>query len=106
MGIRFRKSKNFGPFRVNISKSGVSYSVGTKGTRITKRADGKIQTTTSIPGTGVSNITVYDNTAPTRSAAQAPKKKEFLDTWYGKLITLAAIIGVVILLFVILDCTA
>lgn len=105
MGIRFRKSKNFGPFRVNVSKSGVSYSVGTKGTRITKRADGKIQTTTSIPGTGVSNVTVYDNTTPTRSAAQAPQKKELLDTWYGKAITLATIIGVVILLFVILDCT-
>ena len=105
MGIRFRKSKNFGPFRVNVSKSGVSYSVGTKGARITKRVDGKIQTTTSIPGTGISNTTVHDNTVPTGTAAQKHQKKEFLDTGYGKAITLAAIIGVVILLFVILDCT-
>lgn len=37
MGLRFRKSVNFGPFRVNLSKSGIGYSVGGKGARITKR---------------------------------------------------------------------
>lgn len=96
MGVRFRKSKKIGPLRINISKSGVSYSVGVKGARITKRADGKIQTTTSIPGTGISNVTVYNNTTQARSTPQEPKKKEFLDTWYGKLITLGIIIGATI----------
>jgi Protein of unknown function (DUF4236) len=28
MGFFYRKSVNFGPFRVNLSKSGVGYSVG------------------------------------------------------------------------------
>ncbi len=28
MGLFYRKSVNFGPFRVNLSKSGVGYSVG------------------------------------------------------------------------------
>ena len=31
MGFFYRKSVNFGPFRVNLSKSGVGYSVGGKG---------------------------------------------------------------------------
>lgn len=105
MGIRFRKSKNFGPFRVNVSKSGVSYSVGTKGARITKRADGKVQTTTSIPGTGISHTTIRASGKP-KGQTQQPQKQSFLDTWYGKLITLGIIIGVMILLFVILDMTS
>ncbi len=58
MGFRFRKSKNFGPFRVNVSKSGIGWSLGGKGFRYTKRADGKTQTTTSIPGTGLSYVNV------------------------------------------------
>lgn len=34
MGWSFRKSKSFGPFRVNLSKSGVGFSFGVKGARI------------------------------------------------------------------------
>ena len=58
MGFRFRKSKKIGPFRVNVSKSGIGWSVGTKGFRYTKRADGKTQKTYSIPGTGISYVDV------------------------------------------------
>ena len=54
MGLRFRKSSNFGPFRVNFSKSGVGYSVGGKGFRFTKKANGGYRTTASVPGTGLS----------------------------------------------------
>ena len=37
MGFRYRKSINLGGgFRINLSKSGVGYSWGTKGYRITK----------------------------------------------------------------------
>ena len=54
MGLRFRKSSNAGPFRVNFSKSGVGYSVGGKGFRFTKKANGGYRTTASIPGTGLS----------------------------------------------------
>lgn len=57
MGFRFRKSVKAGPVRFNFSKSGVGYSVGGKGFRVTKRADGRTQTTTSIPGTGISYTT-------------------------------------------------
>lgn len=55
MGFRFRKSVNLGGgFRVNISNSGVGYSWGTKGFRLTKTAKGNTRVTSSIPGTGIS----------------------------------------------------
>lgn len=55
MGFRYRKSINLGGgFKINLSKSGIGYSWGTKGYRITKTAKGTTRRTTSIPGTGVS----------------------------------------------------
>ena len=44
-------------FKVNLSKSGVGYSWGTKGVRYTKTASGKKRTTLSMPGTGISYVT-------------------------------------------------
>ena len=67
MGLRFRKTIKAGPFRATISKSGVSTSVGVKGARVTKRADGKTQMTASVPGTGVSYTkTVGSSKKPAR----------------------------------------
>ena len=57
MGYRFRKSFKAGPFRTTISKSGISTSVGIKGARITKKANGKTITTLSVPKTGLSYTT-------------------------------------------------
>lgn len=55
MGLRYRKSINLGGgFRVNFSKSGVGYSWGGKGYRVTKKAGGGVRKTYSIPGTGLS----------------------------------------------------
>ena len=51
MGFRYRKSFKAGPFRATVSKSDISYSAGVKGARVTKRADGRVQTTLSAPGT-------------------------------------------------------
>lgn len=57
MGLRYRKSINLGGgFRVNVSKSGVGYSWGVKGARITKTARGTTRSTLSIPGTGISYV--------------------------------------------------
>ncbi|MGW7530372.1 DUF4236 domain-containing protein [Streptomyces sp. NPDC054783] len=53
MGFSYRKSLKAGPIRVTASKSGISYSAGVKGARVTKRADGRVQTTLSAPGTGM-----------------------------------------------------
>ena len=55
MGLRFRKSINIGKFfRINFSKSGIGYSFGIPGARISRSAKGDTKTTYSIPGTGIS----------------------------------------------------
>lgn len=59
MGFRFRKSKKVGPFRINLSKKGVGWSVGNKWFRYTKKAGGGTRTTTSLPGTGLSFVKDY-----------------------------------------------
>ena len=40
MGWSFRKSKSFGPFRINFSKSGIGLSAGIKGARISTNSRG------------------------------------------------------------------
>ena len=61
MGLRFRKSIGLGHgFRINISKSGVGYSWGTRGFRITKTSTGRIRKTYSLYGTGISYVEEYD----------------------------------------------
>jgi len=68
MGFYVRKSINFGPLRVNLSKSGVGYSVGGRGFRTGVRADGRRYTRVSVPGTGVGYHTTHGRAAP-RGAA-------------------------------------
>lgn len=59
MGTRFRKSKSFGGVRVTASKSGIGFSTGVKGFRVTKKAGGGYRTTASIPGAGISYVKDY-----------------------------------------------
>ena len=55
MGLRLRKSIGLGGgLKINLSKSGIGYSWGGKGFRVTKKAKGGFRNTTSIPGTGIS----------------------------------------------------
>lgn len=93
MGFRFRKSLKLGPFRATLSKSGVSTSVGVKGYRVTKLANGKTMKTASIPGTGVSHVTVESHKAPV-------KKKR------GKGPLIAILAAVVLLLGLIGGCSS
>ena len=67
MGLRLRKSFGSKNFRVTISKSGVSYSAGCKGFRVTQKANGGTRTTVSIPNTGVSYV---EETNPTSKTAK------------------------------------
>lgn len=58
MGFRFRRTIGFGPFlRFNLSKSGVSTSIGVPGARRTFSRDG-VRDTVGLPGTGLSYTTV------------------------------------------------
>jgi len=43
MGLSFRKSKSFGPFRINFSKSGIGLSAGPKGLRVATKPGSKGQ---------------------------------------------------------------
>jgi Protein of unknown function (DUF4236) len=74
MGFNYHKSVKMGPFRVTASKSGISYSAGVKGVRVTKRANGKVQTTLSAPGTGLRYTTTSGTKArqAKRPAASPP----------------------------------
>lgn len=53
MGFYYRKSIGLGPFRVNLSKSGVGLSLGGRGFRTGVSGTGRRYSTFSIPGTGV-----------------------------------------------------
>jgi hypothetical protein len=53
VGWSYRKSVNLGPFRVNISKSGVGYSLGGAGFRTGVTSRGRSYRSMSIPGTGL-----------------------------------------------------
>jgi hypothetical protein len=53
MGFNYRKSVNLWPFRVNLSKSGLGYSVGGRGFRVGTMARARKYKSFSIPGTGV-----------------------------------------------------
>lgn len=58
MGFRFRKSFNLEKgLKINLSKHGIGYSVGTKGVRVTKTAKGTTRKTLTLPGTGLSYVT-------------------------------------------------
>ena len=60
MGIRFRKSFSIGPLRINLSKSGIGFSLGVKGFRVSRSAKGKNTATVSLPGTGISYVQNLD----------------------------------------------
>ncbi len=53
MGWSYRKSVNVGPFRINVSKSGIGYSVGGRGFRCGVSSRGRRYTSVGIPGTGL-----------------------------------------------------
>ncbi len=61
MGIMFRNSKNFGPFRVNTSSGGVGGSTRIGPMRITQRADGRQSVTIHTPIRGLNFTKTFGN---------------------------------------------
>lgn len=75
MGLRFNKSIRIGKnFRINLSKSGVGYSYGVKGYRITKTAKGNIRHTANIPNTGISYVKEHNPNKNNSSNEKPPNK--------------------------------
>jgi hypothetical protein len=64
MGWSLRRSVRFGPLRVNFSKSGIGYSLGVRGARIGKDAQGRVYSQVSIPHTGIYNRQYYKPSPP------------------------------------------
>ena len=74
MGFRFRKSVRIFPgVRINLSKTGIGASAGFKGFRFTKRADGKVQKTFTVPGTGISYVDIDSPDQESRESNPGPK---------------------------------
>lgn len=68
MGWRYRKSLNLGKhFRINFSKSGIGYSYGVKGYRVSKTAKGTTRRTFTLPF-GMSHVTETKAGKPQRRA--------------------------------------
>lgn len=96
MGIRYRKSFKLGPLRINLSKSGVGYSVGNKFYRVTKKANGGMRTTATLPGTGISDVKDYSKDQVEEAAQMArTKKKKKVPAIVSGAAALLVLIGVV-----------
>lgn len=107
MSFRFRKSIVKGPFRINLSKSGIGYSVGNKFFRLTKKASGGTRTTASIPGIGISYVkdSKRENNNKKRQrgktkevtkeveASKTKQKKPFYKKWWFWLIVVCVVIS-------------
>jgi len=75
MGWSYRKSVELGPFRVNLSKSGIGYSVGAKDFRMGVNAKGRRYESVTIPGAG---LTYRSSKGKSRSEASGCAPAVFL----------------------------
>ena len=72
MGFRFRRSIKILPgIRINLSRSGVSASVGVRGANVTI-GHGHVRETVGLPGSGLS-YTHVDHLGRQQSATAAPQ---------------------------------
>lgn len=103
MGFRFKRRFKLLPgVHINLSKSGISTSVGVKGAQIT-HGHGKTRTTFGLPGSGISHSSVTSDQA-TPTGQQLPRTGTGGEFWRGLFDGLGAvgIIAIAIVLFVIL----
>ena len=72
MGFRFRRTIRVIPgIRLNLSRSGVSTSVGIRGAHVTV-GHGKVRETVGAPGTGIYYTTTQQTHGDRAGEAQAP----------------------------------
>jgi hypothetical protein len=88
MGFRFHRTVRLFPgFRLNLSKSGVSASVGTRGAWLTFGRNGT-RTTVGLPGTGIS-YTTTSLASETQNAVAPPARTP--GRWLVVLVILLAV---------------
>lgn len=74
MTFRFRRSIKVAPgIRLNLSKSGVSATVGPRGAKVTLNHKGERRSTVGIPGSGLSFTST--SRASTQTPPSPPSKK-------------------------------
>lgn len=114
MGMRFRKSIKVAPgVKVNLNKSSVSVTTGTKGLHHTVSSNGSRTTSAGIPGTGASYVkttrssgnnskksTMYDSAVagsdtPAEPNREKPKKKRGCCIYPFAIIFILGIIGMI-----------
>ena len=95
MGIRFKKSFNFGGARVNFSKSGIGASIGGKGFRATAKAGGGTRTTANIPGTSLSYVS--DSKKASKKDFSAVPADEVAVNRVGSIVLLVCAIPLIVL---------
>lgn len=83
MGFFYRKSLRLGPFRVNLSGSGIGYSVGGGGFRVGTSARGRRYTTFSVPGTGIG----YRKSGCLALCLALPASLAFSLWWFNSLVS-------------------
>lgn len=88
MGWRYRKSVKAGPFRLNFSKSGIGYSVGSKHYRVTKTAKGTVRETVTLPG-GLSHVTEHKIGSSTKNSAPQRRPRFWAKIIWGVLFLLS-----------------
>lgn len=73
MGFRVRKSITIVPgVRMNLSRSGIGYSAGVRGARISRSPGGRITRTLSLPGTGLSHSQTLRSGTSSRARSATP----------------------------------
>lgn len=78
MGFRFRKKIRIAPgLSINISKSGVSTSIGGKGSTINVGKKG-VKLTNSLPGTGLSHSTNLYSPGRSKTKKQLTTSQKFI----------------------------
>ncbi len=88
MGFRFRRSVRLLPgLRLNLSRSGVSASVGTRGAWLTFGRNGT-RTTVGLPGTGIS-YTTTSSSSEHQNAVAPPARAQ--GRWLVVLVIMLAI---------------
>jgi hypothetical protein len=86
MGWIYRKSIKLGPVRINLSRSGVGYSVGAGGVRAGVRGgDSRRYTSVNVPGTGLRHAKSWS------AASTSP-----VAVWLGVLVPVVAVIAIIL----------
>jgi len=92
----FRRIFNLGPLRINLSKKGAGFSIGARGFRVGRDANGYRYTHTSLPGTGIYRRDYYSSSL---QGNQSRGRRYFPLKYFIFLMVLAFVLWVVIRIF-------